>query len=187
MNKFLEIELTPDSHGGGSFVCEASFKLDNLRTPFQNVQVKVDTGCSLSTIPVKRLKVSDSLCKSLKTNDIDHSVNYVLSYGIETGGISHPRPITRQDMIDCPAMKFQHSISNLSINGTIIPTQSIYLNYNRSGNILIGMDILRNMISFWDISQKTGKLTLLSCPRSNADDEFYKAMEEHFGLIKIIR
>lgn len=33
MNNFLEIELVPDSHGGGSFTCEASFKLDNLIVP----------------------------------------------------------------------------------------------------------------------------------------------------------
>lgn len=184
MNKYLELELIPSSHGGGHFSCSACFKLDNLKTSFKDIEVKIDTGCSLSTIPVKKLQVSDSICKLLKINDIDAAVAYVLSYGVETGGESHPSPITRQDKIDCKAMKFLHSITGFTLNNVQIPTQQIYLNYNRSGNILIGMDILQTMISHWDISRKTGKLTLLSCPRETADDEFYNAMKEHFGLIR---
>ncbi len=73
----------------------AGFRLDNLASSFQNIDVKIDTGCSISTIPVKKLKVSDRICRSLKEADINNNVISVRSYGIETGGVFHPEPITK--------------------------------------------------------------------------------------------
>lgn len=61
IKKYLEAELVPNAYGGGSFMCTASFKLDNISTHFQNINVKIDTGCSISTIPVKKLNVSDKI------------------------------------------------------------------------------------------------------------------------------
>lgn len=43
----------------------ASFKLDNIQAPFSNVLVKIDTGCSISTISLARfqaLKGKKELC-----------------------------------------------------------------------------------------------------------------------------
>ena len=60
----------------------------------QKQSAKIDTGCSISTIPVKKLKVSDRICRSLKEEDINNNVISVRSYGIETGGVFHPEPIT---------------------------------------------------------------------------------------------
>ncbi len=185
MSKFLEVELTPNSYGGGSFNCKASFRLDNLASSFQNIDVKIDTGCSISTIPVKRLKVSDRICRSLKEADINNNVVSVRSYGIETGGVFHSEPITKRQKMKCEALKFRHTVFDLKVDGMDIPTSSIFLNYNRSGNILIGMDILSLMINHIDISKKTGALTLLCCPRRLADSGFYLAMKEHFGLVRV--
>ena len=62
MNKYIEIEMRPATCGiGGSFSTEASFCLDNFKAVFYDIEVKIDTGCSISTIPLKRLKVSDTL------------------------------------------------------------------------------------------------------------------------------
>ncbi len=185
MNKYLEIELTPNLLGGGSFYCSASFRLDNIKTSFQDIEVKIDTGCSISTIPAKKLNVSDILCRTLKSKDIDNEITSVRSYGIETGGQFHRKPRTKRQKMKCSALKFKHSVTDFLLDGVNIPTQSIFLNYDRSGNILIGMDILQKMICHSDISKKTGKLTLLCCPREAADEEFYRAMKEHFGLSQI--
>lgn len=184
-SNFIELELIPNKYGGGSFECEACFRLDNFKTLFKNIKVKIDTGCAISTIPVKKLKVSSAVCEKLKCIDIDNQTISIRSYGVETGGLKHSEPITRQQKIQCEALKFQHGISDLQLNGVKVPSKSIFLNYNRSGNILIGMDILSLMMCHIDISQKTGKLTLLCCPRESANDDFYIAMKEHFGLIRI--
>lgn len=85
-NKYIEVEMAPTACGiGGSFSVEASFRLDNFKAPFYDIGVKIDTGCSISTIPLKRLKVSDTLCQILKKADIVNDVPYFLSYGIESG------------------------------------------------------------------------------------------------------
>jgi len=97
---------------------------------------------------------------------------------------SYLSPTKRQKM-RCEALKFQHTISDMKIDGVDIPVSNIFLNYNRSGNILIGMDILSLMINHIDVSRKTGVLTLLCCPRESADADFYLAMREHFGLIQM--
>ncbi len=53
----LKIGMQPTPDGlGGSFNTFASFTLDNIKAPFQNVRVKIDTGCSISTIPLAKFK-----------------------------------------------------------------------------------------------------------------------------------
>ena len=179
---YFAIEMTPGILGGGSFEGEANFQLDNFKMAFNNVEVKIDTGCSVSTIPVKRLNIPNIKCRKLKINDIDDNKDTIVSYGVETGGTFHLEPVTRKQKIKCPALKFKHSIKNFTINDVTIPTQNIYLNYDRSGNVLIGMDILEHMISHIDISRKTGKLILLCAPRDSFDHDFIEAMKEHFDI-----
>lgn len=183
MNNVLVIELSPSKRGGGSFISNANFKLDNLPTYFQDIEVKIDTGCSISTIPMRKLNLSEALCKSLKENDIDSGIENIRSYGVETGGKTHSEPTTREQKINCEALKFKHSISNFYIGSMIIPTDHIFENFDRSGNILIGMDILSNMAFHMDVSRKTGNYTLICCPRKNVGKEYFNNLREHFGLV----
>lgn len=90
---------------GGSFVAGVSFKLDNNPMPFEAVEVKIDTGCSLSTIPLRRYRIAETVCKKMKRIDIQRSLDYVISYGVETGGTSHIPPITLQEKLDCEAVR----------------------------------------------------------------------------------
>lgn len=93
----------------------ASFKLDNIRAPFSNVLVKIDTGCSISTIPLARFQALKGFCDSLKAADIEKNVHYEISYGVETGGERHKKPDTEEEKMLCPAMKFRHTIHNFQI------------------------------------------------------------------------
>lgn len=53
-NKYIEIEMRPATCGiGGSFSTEASFCLDNFKALFYDIEVKIDTGCSISTFRSK--------------------------------------------------------------------------------------------------------------------------------------
>ena len=182
MRSYFAIELTPGPYGGGYFEGKASFRLDNLNLVFNKVPVKIDTGCSTSTIPVRKLGVSKIVCNKIKEKDIRENIKSVLSYGIETGGNIHLKPVTKHQQLKCSALKFKHTIYDFEIEGVGIPVSSIYLNYDRSSNILIGMDILEQMVSHIDISKKTGKLMLLSAPRENVNSDFYYEMKNHFGV-----
>lgn len=184
MNKFIAIELLPTKAGiGGSFMTTASFKLDNIPAPFSNVPVKIDTGCSISTIPLARFQALNGFCDSLKENDIINNIPYEISYGVESGGERHSRPITFEDKMQCSAMKFQHRLKYFYIADIPIPQNSIYVNYNRKGNILIGMDILQ----YWDIhigiSKTTGKTLFLACPEVHLCQEYIDELDAHFKII----
>ena len=146
------------------------------------MEVKIDTGCSISTIPLKRLKVSDTLCKTLKRIDIMKGTSYFLSYGIESGGLRHEIPITDDEKMECPAMKFEHGISEFMIGGVKILSDKICLNYDRKGNILIGMDILKDWDIHIGVSKVTGKCLLLACPMKNDCREYIDALKMHFGI-----
>lgn len=58
----------------------------------------------------------------------------------------------------------------------------IKITLNKRNEILIGMDILKN----WDIhigqSQITGECMMLACPYDILNDEYFKALNEHFGI-----
>lgn len=182
-NRFMEIEMLPSACGaGGTFATEASFALDNFQSPFYDVGVKIDTGCSLSTIPLKRLNVSDTLCKVLKSADIVGRIPYYFSYGVESGGLKHAIPITDIEKMDCPAIKFEHKISCLTIGGVKIPNEKICLNYDRKANILIGMDILKNWDIHMGISKITGKNLFLASPFGDICEEYSDTLKLHFGI-----
>lgn len=182
-NKYIEIEMLPTACGiGGSFHTKASFCLDNIKVPFYDIEVKIDTGCSISTIPLKRLKVSDTLCKVLKRMDIVGDAPYFLSYGVESGGVRHEIPVTDDEKMECQAMKFEHGISDFTIGGVKIASDRICLNYDRKGNILIGMDILKDWDIHIGVSKVTGKSLFLACPTGSKCREYMDALEMHFGI-----
>jgi len=182
MNPYIEIEMTPTSYGvGGSFHTKAGFGLDNFQAPFYDIEVKIDTGCSISTIPVKRLKVSDTLCRALKERDIANNVPYFLSYGVETGGFKHAQPLTDTEKMECTAMKFEHRIFDMTIAGMPVPCDKICLNYDRRGNILIGMDIMQNWDIHMGISNKTGKHLFIACHGERIGKEYLNALRMHFA------
>lgn len=185
MNKYIRIVMTPTKCGiGGSFTTVASFKLDNILSPFSNVQIKIDTGCSISTIPLARFKALNSLCDKLKYDDISKNVFYVSSYGVETGGKEHSIPITDDEKIKCEALKFKHIISDFNIAGVPLLNNYMFVNYNRKGNILIGMDILKD----WDIHMgtiSTGETIFLACPKEKINDEYLLELERTFGIGKL--
>ncbi len=183
MNKFIEIEMTPTTFGvGGAFHAKADFALDNFQSPFYDIEIKIDTGCSISTIPLRRLKVSDTLCKVLKRLDISNDVPYYLSYGVESGGLRHAEPTTEEEKMNCFAMKFEHGVSDFIIAGMKIPCEKICLNYDRRGNILIGMDILQNWDIHMGVSKVTGKNILLASLKDNICKEYVEALSKHFGF-----
>lgn len=59
------------------------------------------------------------------------------------------------------------------------------VNYKRSGNILIGMDILKT----WDIhigNDESGKTIFLACPYNQINDEYLLELERMFKLGTIV-
>lgn len=181
MNKFIKIVMKSDTKGGGSFNTFASFKLDNITTSFNNVSVKIDTGCSVSTVPLAKFSLLGPILNQLKNDDIMNGIDYMLSYGVESGGKKHNIPKTYNDKMACEALKFKHTVLDFEINGINILNDILYVNYNRKGNILIGMDILKD----WDIHMGTidsGETIFLGCPKDQINDEYLQELERTFHI-----
>lgn len=55
MNKYIKIVMKSTKNGiGGALNAKATFKLNNINPIFSNVTVKIDTGCSISVIPLSK-------------------------------------------------------------------------------------------------------------------------------------
>lgn len=52
------------------------------------------------------------MCKILKGIDISNCIPYYISYGVESGGLKHTVPQTDGEKMNCPAIKFEHGISD---------------------------------------------------------------------------
>ncbi len=186
MNEFLELELIPNANGcGGTFIATADFSLDNFRTRFKDIEVKIDTGCSVSVIHSERLQIPRVLSQTKKIADINANIPFLCSYGVETGGLPHDIPKTFGEKASCSAMKFMHGVSDLHIQGVKIPATKIHINYDRKSNILIGMDILGLMETHIGLSRDNGKLMLISSPYGQESVPFNQALEKHFGLSRV--
>lgn len=178
MNKYIEIVMNPTKSGiGGSFNAVATFKLDNISSLYNNVTAKIDTGCSVSVIPLAKYMKNKQVLVKLKSQDIEAGVRSIVSYGVETGNNRPPVPQTYQEKMDSSALKFEHNVSDFTINGVRINNNTLHVNYDRTGSILIGMDILKN----WDVHMGTidkatlpeyGQTIFLGCPRDQINKDY---------------
>lgn len=186
MSKYLLIRATERSLSNGdisrSFETTADFLLDG--EDFFNYTVKIDTGCGLSTIPYFKLRKNETLCKIKKEEDLKNNVPYTFSYGVESGGRVNKLPVTPQEMMQSEAIKFRHLLRYMNLGGYELGDRDVYINYNRRGNILIGMDILVDFEIFIARSQIDGKYMMIACLKNQTDkQEFYDAVRLRFGFV----
>lgn len=184
-NRFIKLQMINYKSGGGAFVAKANFTLPiyNKKYTFKRVNVKIDTGCTISVISLRKFVSSESFeeMRQLKSLDIINNVENVRSYGVESEGMNHDIPKTFEEKMKCTALKFRHTMKDFNIAGLSLGDTDIFVNYDRTSNILIGMDILKT----WDIHigrVKSGETILLACPYNQLNDEYLSELEEMFRL-----
>lgn len=178
-NNFLLVELSDKNR----FSITLSGDLDMQNSSVINQIAILDTGCASSNLPYYRIVPDSAYANFKKQLDIKGNRDYEISYGVETGGFSHSIPKTFDEKMKCSALKFKHSMKDFSLNNYNIGTQDVYVNYNRRGNILIGMDILRRLDFYTGLSRITGTIVFIGVLREQKDKSgYYIALKEHFGL-----
>ena len=70
----------------------------------------------------------------------------------------------------------------MTIAGVDIGKNMVRLSYDRTGNILIGMDIIGKMDNHIGMSKKIGRVIFLACPIDKINQDYLLALEEHFCL-----
>lgn len=173
MNRKNEIRANVD-------ITIASLGLSGLN----DINVKIDTGCPYTSIPIKKLGISSQQALAWKQRDIkDDSIKKQISFGVNDTieQKEQYKAMLRQGKYDSlPAVTFLHSGLAMDFDGVEINSPSVKVSYDRTGNILIGMDILKN----WDIhigTIYTGETVFLACPKDRLNDEYFRELNKLFG------
>ena len=82
------------------------------------------------------------------------------------------------------SITFQHFLKNISINGYEIGDYEARISYDRTGNVLIGMDLLKDFdIHIGKTADK--ETVLLACKNSNLTDEYRIELHSMFDVRKV--
>lgn len=151
----------------------------------EDINVKIDTGCPYTSIPIKKLGVSTIKAQEWKLRDSnDKTVIKQISYGVndtEDQKKEYRRMLEQGEFEKLPAVTFVHHGLTINFDGIEIKKNDVKVSYDRTGNILIGMDIMKD----WDIhigKTKTGETVFLACPYDKLNDEYYKELNNLFEV-----
>lgn len=177
--KYIKIKLTRKNE----FRAKAQFKLFGV--DYGSVDVKIDTGCPRTTILTRKIGVSETKSQLMKERALlDKNVKKSPSFGVndtETFREQVKTNFKKGIYTDINAISFQYDIYDVSICGVSIKSNKVKVNFDRTGNILIGMDILKD----WDIhigTISTGETIFLACPKDRINDEYLLELEKLFGI-----
>ena len=76
---------------------------------------------------------------------------------------------------------FNHTGLEIDFQGFVVHKDEVKVSYDRTGNILIGMDILKD----WDIHMgtvTTGETIFLACPKERLNNEYFEQLDKLFGI-----
>lgn len=77
---------------------------------------------------------------------------------------------------------FQHNDFEIDFDGVVINQNTVKVSYDRTGNILIGMDIMSKLDIHISKSKVLNKTVLIACPLDKLNNDYYKALNDHFDL-----
>ncbi|MCR4789215.1 MAG: hypothetical protein K5888_11560 [Lachnospiraceae bacterium] len=157
-------------------------------TDYTKLDVKIDTGCGYSSLPVSRLGLTSSEAYLLKVADsADPSVKKSISFGVNDSKLKREedkRKFKRKMYMDLSGVTFKHNLSGLSIGSYPIGDCDIRISYDRTGNILIGMDILK-LLDVHMGTIGTGQTILLACRKGKLSQAYREELNKLFDVRKI--
>lgn len=178
-NKYIEIKLNKNNE------FRTTAEITVLGNKYSNINVKIDTGCPCSVIPVSKLGISSIKAKILKEIAIaDNNIKKSIGFGVnDTDEYKRKakEDFEKGNYANLKSVSFTHKVDNFLISGVPIINDTIRVSYDGVGNILIGMDILKN----WDIhigTIGTGETYFIACPMSQLNDEYYRELNKTFGI-----
>lgn len=187
-NNYIKIILDQNN----VFKAEASISIPSLKIiAFNDINVKIDTGCAYTSIPVQKLGLSYQNAQICKQIDSDNnSIIKHISFGVNDSQEKRDRDrqlFNNKQYMQLQSVTFKHTDVALEIMEVSIPINSVRLSYDRTGNILIGMDILKD----WDIHIGTinninlpenGQTIFLGCPKDQLNDEYLLELKRLFSI-----
>ena len=180
LNRFIRTHLI-HRNDGGYFICIGTVKLDNgieLRT----IEFKIDTGAEKTVIPLAKYNSLKEKCLDLKARDLNNNVPKSIAYGVESAGMALKKPRSFDEYLSFKHVVFGHKAIKFEIGGLTMSNRTIDISYDRAGNALLGMDVLKD----WDIhigkSVISDRVVFLGCPRDRINPQYLEALEKEFKI-----
>lgn len=168
--------------------------------PIKRLNIPDDLALTLKSNDIDLL-INNILKKENKGCSIKDAINsernstFKISYGVERGGMKNPLPDfkDKDSLLNCTSISFKHTLSNIILSRKDgddifrydLGQKDVFINYDRMGNILLGMDIMKN----WDIhigTVDTGETIFLACPKDKINEEYLLEFERLFHVHSLI-
>lgn len=152
----------------------------------ENMNVKIDTGCPYTSIPILRFGISGTKAQQLKQRDCkDDRIKKEISFGVND--TKEKRDADKEKFragkyMELKSITFQHGDFEIDFGGVCISKDYVKVSYDRTGNILIGMDVLSQMDIHIGKSKVLEKTVFLACPYANMNQEYFEALSRHFDI-----
>lgn len=180
MNDYLCIEVNQRNE----LRTRMSFNLFQMQ--FHDVDVKIDTGCPFTMIPLRAAGLSEHATSRLKRRDCENpEIVKHISFGVndtEEKREQDKENFRNKNYLQVSSISFRHSFENVSLGGFQVGNAELLVSYDRTGNVLIGMDVLRLFDVHMGISAVTGTHTMLACPADSLSSSYREALSVHFGI-----
>lgn len=149
-------------------------------------KAKIDTGAYCILIPLKTLGIKEE--KLLEYKDFFVSNNFICGTlrGVEgTFNLSKEDylKMSKEDKLAYRGFRFIADYSHLFIDNYYLGNGNCSVTCDTSGNILLGMSVLKDFDIHIGVSRVTGKCTFIGCLNDKINKEYLDALLAHFGYV----
>ena len=182
-NKYILLEMNQRNE----IRADVNMTIKNVGlTEIENMNVKIDTGCPYTSIPILKLGISNAKAQQMKQRDCaDNKIRKEISFGVND--LKEKRESDKEKFkagryMELKSITFQHKDFEIDFGGVCINKGYVRVSYDRTGNILIGMDILSELDIHIGKSKILGKSVFIACPYESMNQEYRKALSQHFDI-----
>lgn len=155
-------------------------------TKIEDMNVKIDTGCPYTSIPILRFGISNAKAQQMKQRDCgDDRIRKEISFGVndtKEKRDSDKEKFEAGKYMELKSITFQHRDFEIDFGGVCISRDFVKVSYDRTGNILIGMDVLSQMDIHIGKSKILEKTVFLACPYASMNREYLETLKRHFDI-----
>lgn len=184
LNNYLKVELSDRNE----FRCLGNFIINGLN--LTDLDFKIDTGCSKTSIPIKRTPLDhDKILELMMTDYSNPNIKKAISFGVndsEEKKQSDRQKFKSGRFLELNSITCIKKLEEFTIAGLNLGDMELRVSYIRTGNILIGMDILSKFdIHIAPDKTNNNKTTLIACPLNRINDGYLLELEKSFGILTL--
>ena len=181
-NDFLVIKLNSKNE----FRTRASFEINGMK--FSGVDVKIETGCPHTSFPMLKLGLSEESAYKLKEKDCQNEkIAKTISFGVNDTKVKRDedkRKFKSKRFMELNSISFKHTVKDFILGDLSLGNFPISVSYDRTGNTLIGMDILKKLDIFIG-KNKEEEIVLIACPGNQESQSFVAVLSELIDVKKV--